>query len=204
MKKYLLRLISKWYLENIFTNQKYLIYMYKQDLELNNPAGLICHKTQPTSLLTISVRSKYLKSYGQVEQQYSTFDMFSPPFWITIFSLLTLVGLFVRITKSYWILLFHSFRQILVCAYTGVLYCLHSSLWISFPTQSYLLLYSSWVNLLYYTYYYYHYYFFLPFLSFFTPVLTGAFSLKSEFQGLFLVFYLFLSLLWSGQSQFYF
>ena len=26
----------------------YLIYMYKEDLSLNNLQGLICHKTQPT------------------------------------------------------------------------------------------------------------------------------------------------------------
>ena len=24
------------------------MYVYKQDLSLNNPRGLICHKTQPT------------------------------------------------------------------------------------------------------------------------------------------------------------
>ena len=27
----------------------YLIYMYKQDLALDNLLGLICHKTQPTN-----------------------------------------------------------------------------------------------------------------------------------------------------------
>ena len=32
----------------LFTNYVYLIYMYKQDLALNNIQGLICHKTQPT------------------------------------------------------------------------------------------------------------------------------------------------------------
>ena len=28
-----------------FTNNIYLIYIYKHDLALNNPQGLICHKT---------------------------------------------------------------------------------------------------------------------------------------------------------------
>ena len=31
----------------LLTNHKYLIYMYKNDLVLNNLQGLIRHKTQP-------------------------------------------------------------------------------------------------------------------------------------------------------------
>ena len=31
----------------LFTNHIYLIYMYKQDLALNNLPRLVCHKTQP-------------------------------------------------------------------------------------------------------------------------------------------------------------
>ena len=38
---------------NDFTNRIYLIYMYKQDLALNNLQWLICHKTQPNQILHI-------------------------------------------------------------------------------------------------------------------------------------------------------
>ena len=31
-----------------YTNNIYIIYVYKQDLTLNNLQGLICHKTQLT------------------------------------------------------------------------------------------------------------------------------------------------------------
>ena len=31
----------------MFTNPIYLIYMYKEDLALNNQQGLICHQTKP-------------------------------------------------------------------------------------------------------------------------------------------------------------
>ena len=31
----------------------YLLYMYKQDLELNNLQWLICHKTQPYQIIYI-------------------------------------------------------------------------------------------------------------------------------------------------------
>ena len=34
-------------IEKMFTNHIYLIYMYTEDLTLNNLLGLICHKTQP-------------------------------------------------------------------------------------------------------------------------------------------------------------
>ena len=34
-------------IKNVFTNPIYLIYMYKEDLALNNLQWLICHKTQP-------------------------------------------------------------------------------------------------------------------------------------------------------------
>ena len=39
----------------LFTNHIYLIYMYKEDLALNNQQGLICHKnpTQPTPIYLI-------------------------------------------------------------------------------------------------------------------------------------------------------
>ena len=40
--------IYKMYLEII-----YLIYMYKQDLGLNNLQWLICHKTQPNQIIYI-------------------------------------------------------------------------------------------------------------------------------------------------------
>ena len=31
----------------MFTNHMYLIYMYKEDVALNNLQWLICHKTKP-------------------------------------------------------------------------------------------------------------------------------------------------------------
>ena len=34
---------------NIFTNHMYLMYMYEQDLTLNNLQCLILHKTKPTN-----------------------------------------------------------------------------------------------------------------------------------------------------------
>ena len=37
----------KMYLQNVFTNHMYSIYMYKKDLTLNNQHSLICHKTKP-------------------------------------------------------------------------------------------------------------------------------------------------------------
>ena len=37
----------------LLTNHIYLIYMYKQDMALNNLQGLICHKTQPINLNTM-------------------------------------------------------------------------------------------------------------------------------------------------------
>ena len=40
--------INKMYLQII-----YLIYMYKEDLALNNQQWLICHKTQPTQIIYI-------------------------------------------------------------------------------------------------------------------------------------------------------
>ena len=46
-----LRMSSK----NVFINYIYLIYVYKQDLALNNLQWLICHKTQP-NLLTDGMR----------------------------------------------------------------------------------------------------------------------------------------------------
>ena len=41
-----LRLVQKSYQQNVFTNHIYL-YMYKEDLVLNNLEGLICYKTKP-------------------------------------------------------------------------------------------------------------------------------------------------------------
>ena len=38
----------KCYQQNVFTNHMYLIYMYKEDLALNNLWWLICHKTKPS------------------------------------------------------------------------------------------------------------------------------------------------------------
>ena len=39
--------------------------MYKQDLTLNNPEGLICHKTQPTikSKLSLFLYQHFFKIY---------------------------------------------------------------------------------------------------------------------------------------------
>ena len=37
--------------QNVFTNHLYLIYMYKQNLALNNLKWLICHKTSQTKLI---------------------------------------------------------------------------------------------------------------------------------------------------------
>ena len=41
------------YQQNVFTNPIYLIYMYKQDLALNNLQWLIYHKTQPNQIIYI-------------------------------------------------------------------------------------------------------------------------------------------------------
>ena len=37
----------KCYLQNVFTNYIYFMYMYKEDLALSNLQGSICHKTHP-------------------------------------------------------------------------------------------------------------------------------------------------------------
>ena len=41
-----LSLVEKYYQQNGFTNHLYLMYLYKQKLELNNLLWLICSKTQ--------------------------------------------------------------------------------------------------------------------------------------------------------------
>ena len=46
-----LKLIQKCYLQNVFTYHIYLIYMYKDDLALNNLQWLICHKNQPNQII---------------------------------------------------------------------------------------------------------------------------------------------------------
>ena len=38
---------------NMFINHIYLIFMYKEDLALNNLQWLICHKTQPNQIMYI-------------------------------------------------------------------------------------------------------------------------------------------------------
>ena len=47
--------LNGWYV--IKPNQtkfyKFNIYMYKEDLALNNPHSLICHKTQPNQIIYI-------------------------------------------------------------------------------------------------------------------------------------------------------
>ena len=37
-------------LQTILTNHVYIIYVYKEELALNNPQGLIWHKTQPANI----------------------------------------------------------------------------------------------------------------------------------------------------------
>ena len=44
---------KKCYLQNVFINPIYSIYVYKEDLALNNLHWLICHKTQPNQILYI-------------------------------------------------------------------------------------------------------------------------------------------------------
>ena len=39
----------------MFTNHIYLIYMYKQDLALNNLQWFICHKTEPNQTFSNSL-----------------------------------------------------------------------------------------------------------------------------------------------------
>ena len=39
----------------LFAYESYYIYMYKQDLALNNPQGLICYKTQPNQIITFNI-----------------------------------------------------------------------------------------------------------------------------------------------------
>ena len=46
-KKNELRLVKNHNQENVYTNHIYLIYMYNEDLALNNLQWLICHKTKP-------------------------------------------------------------------------------------------------------------------------------------------------------------
>ena len=46
-------------------NHIYLIYMYKEDLALNNLQGLICHKTQPNQSYSYTQQLQY--SYGQLK-----------------------------------------------------------------------------------------------------------------------------------------
>ena len=41
----------------LFTNHRYLIEMYTQDLALNNLKWLICHKTQPNQIIAQSAGS---------------------------------------------------------------------------------------------------------------------------------------------------
>ena len=41
-----LRFVLKCYQQNVFTNHIYLIYMYEEDLALNNLQWLICYKTK--------------------------------------------------------------------------------------------------------------------------------------------------------------
>ena len=48
-----LGLVQKCYQQNVFTNHIYLIYMYKEDLALNNLQWLICHKTQQNQIIYI-------------------------------------------------------------------------------------------------------------------------------------------------------
>ena len=43
----------KCYQQNVFTNHIYLMYMYKEDLALNNLQWLICHKTKPNQIIYI-------------------------------------------------------------------------------------------------------------------------------------------------------
>ena len=51
-------MLKKGHLQNVFTNHIYLIYMYEQELALNNLQGLICHKTQTNQTITLSVTPK--------------------------------------------------------------------------------------------------------------------------------------------------
>ena len=44
---------QKNYQQNVFTYHIYLIYMYKQDLALDNLQWLICHKTKPNQIIYI-------------------------------------------------------------------------------------------------------------------------------------------------------
>ena len=41
------------FLQNVFTNTMYLIYINKKDLALNNFQWLICHKPQPNRIIYI-------------------------------------------------------------------------------------------------------------------------------------------------------
>ena len=50
-------------LNKIKPNHIYLIYMYKQDLALNNLQGLICHKTHPTNLMGYLLLNSYIYIY---------------------------------------------------------------------------------------------------------------------------------------------
>ena len=59
----------------MFTNHIYLIYMYKEDLALNNLQWLICHKTRPNQTNTTSIYSNSSASFQK---------------WLCIFLFLTI------------------------------------------------------------------------------------------------------------------
>ena len=50
-------------IQKMFTNDVYLIYMYKQDMALNNLQWLICHKTGPTQAKKNNCLMKHISSY---------------------------------------------------------------------------------------------------------------------------------------------
>ena len=52
-------------MNKMFTNPIYIIYMYKEDLALNNLQWLICHKTQPNQISKlVSINTNNLQVNG--------------------------------------------------------------------------------------------------------------------------------------------
>ena len=56
--------------QSVFTNYIYLIYMYKQNLALNNQEGLMCHKTHTSN------QQKTMPFSRMSAENYSSFDIY--------------------------------------------------------------------------------------------------------------------------------
>ena len=100
----------------MFTNHVYLIYMYKQDLALNNLQWLVCHKTKPVGAKTLRFRIQinnyvsftWLKRRSQVEYD----NIYDGMFW----------------PKEIRQLIDHCINNDLILEYTIIHYSVHGSM----------------------------------------------------------------------------